>query len=1101
MGIFLTFGCYSSRKQIIHYSQGETTVGSHFCYMMNRYSQTLRIISMITLIAFSFTQVALGYEGFLRGEQVFERRLRDKTSASATGIVSGGAIFGAMIELIGKIAKANNEVDVRDALSSVILGVLGFDSFNYYSVKKNEHGAFMIKNELRAGDSGYSSAEGRFVYDEGEKGRVLRYFEEELKKSEPGNIGLMLLYYHSPDRRLETVNGGFGYSLGLATALEDFIHPYRRGKRINGTYYESLAFFIKDSLKHTKRFKGAASVAFNAFWPVRIALNSCGLWQLDKSFTAFTYIILNTFFKNWGTAVREVLYMPVVSHNGEIIGLVLVHNWQSGRKLFTDSQDKIDKIDALMHMIQEASFSLSKMRSIRQIRKSRQELERLFYPRRLLHDLKGRTVAIALYSKWIPIDIENIYKDIYGDEYIGKVGIKIKAAKIAYMQLMQISDDSSKIMKHIDEIINKGTDVYTPDARLIERFDSAVENMLKTSDSAKIVSLFYEAVADIFAANSVEEVEAILARVSLLEAEDPFMMVHLGELAEFHKRSIVSYKQANSLLLKIRELKSYLDEAERKFEDMALASEQCIRSLEIASDFSELGIEDQEKEKIKTVKDYMAGIHEEMKRLKTLIRKFTSFHKTGNIWEAVFIDEKDITKNIWDSYSAVRALAEKESIKVSNFNNDSIIKMVMLVDGDMIFSVVNNMMFNAVNYSKAHPGPGESEPEGGRNIYMVLNITEHDGRQYLRVLVKDTGIGIPADKQDVIGKLGERAGVYERYGREGTGTGVAGIISDMKTVGGIFSFRSKEGVGSEFWVELPFSEPLSKEDADRFNREVDAKLKQAGIELWADSAASAAGANAGGSSAQGESLYEEFIQTLENIQSKPVEVSEAVQKVAAELLAFKAGLTPEKAIEIYTKIVSEYAGGVYAERDPNGLLLSNNWNDVFNNKMATLMLRIKLKQYDGIVDIGKLSLALHYLKEQLESGALTPERARELFRDARAALVVDIQVSRNVIAVIVSDNDHLGLISNIRDNLTKDRGVRPENIIEITVQFEEKLVISQIEELRRKNGAEAVWMINNTGLINLGLSSLGKIIFVPDELFNNEMFKKKVEAALTGSAM
>jgi len=101
----------------------------------------------------------------------------------------------------------------------------------------------------------------------------------------------------------------------------------------------------------------------------------------------------------------------------------------------------------------------------------------------------------------------------------------------------------------------------------------------------------------------------------------------------------------------------------------------------------------------------------------------------------------------------------------------------------------------------------------------------------------------------------------------------------------------------------------------------------------------------------------------------------------------------------------------------------------------------------------------------------------------------------------VSDNDHLGLISNIRDNLTKDRGVRPENIIEITVQFEEKLVISQIEELRRKNGAEAVWMINNTGLINLGLSSLGKIIFVPDELFNNEMFKKKVEAALTGSAM
>jgi two-component system sensor histidine kinase/response regulator len=93
--------------------------------------------------------------------------------------------------------------------------------------------------------------------------------------------------------------------------------------------------------------------------------------------------------------------------------------------------------------------------------------------------------------------------------------------------------------------------------------------------------------------------------------------------------------------------------------------------------------------------------------------------------------------------------------------------------------------------------------------------------------VKDEGVGIPKDKQDL---------VFERFGQvdssltrqaEGTGIGLSIIKLFVETLGGSIYVKSKIGKGSTFTVLLPATRVLENKMKKNLQELTDNRLIQA----------------------------------------------------------------------------------------------------------------------------------------------------------------------------------------------------------------------------------------------------------------------------------
>lgn len=107
----------------------------------------------------------------------------------------------------------------------------------------------------------------------------------------------------------------------------------------------------------------------------------------------------------------------------------------------------------------------------------------------------------------------------------------------------------------------------------------------------------------------------------------------------------------------------------------------------------------------------------------------------------------------------------------------------VIMDRNRMAQVLTNYVTNAFKYTeKGTVTAGYEYVKGGIKIY-----------------VKDTGIGIPKDKQD---KVFGRFSKLDSYAK-GNGLGLSIVKALTEAVGGNVGFTSEEGVGSTFWAWKP----------------------------------------------------------------------------------------------------------------------------------------------------------------------------------------------------------------------------------------------------------------------------------------------------------
>ena len=112
----------------------------------------------------------------------------------------------------------------------------------------------------------------------------------------------------------------------------------------------------------------------------------------------------------------------------------------------------------------------------------------------------------------------------------------------------------------------------------------------------------------------------------------------------------------------------------------------------------------------------------------------------------------------------------------------------LMVDKDIIWNVIQNLLANAIAYSSN---------KGRIAIYIIYNA------KVVKYLVRDYGIGIPAKEQPKIFNKFYRARNAIKFLPVGTGLGLALTKSLVGCWGGKIWFKSKEGKGSTFGFTIP----------------------------------------------------------------------------------------------------------------------------------------------------------------------------------------------------------------------------------------------------------------------------------------------------------
>jgi PAS domain S-box-containing protein len=189
---------------------------------------------------------------------------------------------------------------------------------------------------------------------------------------------------------------------------------------------------------------------------------------------------------------------------------------------------------------------------------------------------------------------------------------------------------------------------------------------------------------------------------------------------------------------------------------------------------------------IKNKDKYLDVMKQNCYRLMRLINNLLDMTRVDSGFLTPHMKNYNIISVVEDITLSVTSFAESKSINII-FDTDSEEK-IMAFDPDKIERIILNLLSNAVKFTN----------RGGEIIVNML-----DEGDYIVISVKDTGIGIPEDKLQVVFERFKQVDKTFTRNHEGSGIGLSLVKSFVEMHEGIISINSELGQGSEFIIKLP----------------------------------------------------------------------------------------------------------------------------------------------------------------------------------------------------------------------------------------------------------------------------------------------------------
>jgi len=153
-----------------------------------------------------------------------------------------------------------------------------------------------------------------------------------------------------------------------------------------------------------------------------------------------------------------------------------------------------------------------------------------------------------------------------------------------------------------------------------------------------------------------------------------------------------------------------------------------------------------------------------------------------------------------DDFAAMQALRAREKGLEFICAAAPDVPAYLLGDPGRLRQVLINLAGNAIKFTHK-----------GEIAVRASLVSETDDEALIRFSVKDTGIGIPADKQELLFDKFTQAdtSATRKYGGTGLGLAISKQLAEL--MGGEIGVVSEEGEGSEFWFTARFARQAERE--------------------------------------------------------------------------------------------------------------------------------------------------------------------------------------------------------------------------------------------------------------------------------------------------
>ncbi|MBK7212930.1 MAG: response regulator [Bacteroidales bacterium] len=186
---------------------------------------------------------------------------------------------------------------------------------------------------------------------------------------------------------------------------------------------------------------------------------------------------------------------------------------------------------------------------------------------------------------------------------------------------------------------------------------------------------------------------------------------------------------------------------------------------------------------------YIAIIEKSSNRMLNIINDLIDISRIESGIMDVHIGETNVNEQLEFIQKFFQPEAEKKSLELSYNPGLPNGKALIVTDREKLYAILTNLVKNALKFTN--------------HGYIQFGYLKRENN--LEFYVRDSGIGIPIDRQEAIFERFVQADVANQMAHQGAGLGLAISKSYVEMLGGRIWVETSEGKGSTFFFTIPYN--------------------------------------------------------------------------------------------------------------------------------------------------------------------------------------------------------------------------------------------------------------------------------------------------------